>query len=227
MEIIHGDNQIQSRNYLNLQVSLARQKGQEIIRLDGQKVGLTEIIQATGTSSLFGQEKVVIIENLLSRVRSAEKEQIITEISQSQGNLILWEEKEISSASLKKLGPKFTPRFFKTPVILFKFLDSFYPGNKNCLVLYRQVLAEQPAELVFYLLAKRLRQLIICQDGEAQNLGLAPWQIAKLKSQAGKFTPAGLLDFYNQLLQIDFKVKTGQSKQDLTGLLLIIMSEVL
>jgi DNA polymerase III, delta subunit. len=75
IKLLHGDNQLESRNELNRLISGAESK--ELIRLDGEKTSLNEIVQALESSSLFGMEKLVIIENLFSRRQSKEKKEII------------------------------------------------------------------------------------------------------------------------------------------------------
>ena len=74
---LHGDNQLESRNQLNSLINDAKNKDKEIIRLDGEKINLNDVIQALEASSLFGLEKLVITENLFSRRQSKQKKDII------------------------------------------------------------------------------------------------------------------------------------------------------
>ena len=67
-----------------------------------------------------------------------------------------------------------------------------------------------PIELVFYLLHRRISQLIVALDAPSDLKG-APWQIGKLTSQAKGFTLNQLIKLHQKLTDIDYSIKTGQA----------------
>ena len=60
------------------------------------------------------------------------------------------------------------------------------------------------------MLARQISYLIMMKTGTSPKF--APWQMGKLRAQAGKWSEAQLETFISQLLKIDLSVKTGASK---------------
>ena len=84
----------------------------------------------------------------------------------------------------------------------------------------KESIKKDSPEMVFYMLARRIRELVIALDLGKKGLKGAPWQIGKLIHQAKNFTQhqedAGqglkqLKSVYQQLLEIDIDIKTGRS----------------
>lgn len=228
MILLHGDNRVVSRSELTKFVSEAKEKDREIIRLDGLVVSLTDIIQAFESPSFFAKEKLIVIENFFSRQKSKEKEQILDYFLKFfekdcpfldertvLKEVVFWEGKEISPATVKKLKG-WQLKKFKTPPVIFKFLDSFRPENKReLLFLLKSSIKNTSTEFIFYMLVRRLSQLILAKELGKEGLkGLAPWQQGRLVSQAKKFTLEQLTSIYQRLLKIDTDIKTGQTLMD-------------
>jgi len=164
---LHGDNQVLSRVKLNELIENAKSEKKEIIRLDGLKANLNQVLQTLESSSLFGQEKLVIIEDLFSRPKSKERETIIKYLKKKNiiPDLIFWEKKEISGTTTRWLPKEWQYQVFKTPTIIFKFLDSIKQNNqKQMLTFLKQSIKKDSSEMVFYMLARRIRELIIAID---------------------------------------------------------------
>ena len=98
MLILHGDNQVATRQKLSNQL---KNFSGEKVTLDGEKINITQLIQATESSSLFGQDKLIIIENLFSRRPSKEKDALIEKLKSLPENCIVWERKSIDGRSLE------------------------------------------------------------------------------------------------------------------------------
>jgi DNA polymerase III delta subunit len=214
IHFLHGDNQVASRQKLTSLISQAKDNNQEIIQLDGLKIDLNQLIQALEASSLFGQEKLVIIESLFSRQKGQEKENIIQYLKKETiiPELIFWEKKEIPGTTTRWFPKDWQYQVFKTPVAIFKFLDSIKPQNqKQMFTLLLDSIRVNSVEMVFYMLARRIHDLIIAKDLGKSGLKGAPWQIGKLVSQAQNFTLNQLIQLYQKLLSIDRDIKTGQS----------------
>ena len=203
--LLHGDNTIASRK--ELEFYKARAKGKEIIVLDGTKVDKTSLIQALESKSLLGEERLIIIESLLGGKR---KPIFLDTLEENKNQeIILWERKEITKLTLEKLPKNIIIKLFKFEKILFKFLESIRPKNtKNLLFLYQETLKKEEPELIFYMLIRQIRNLILAKDGISQ---LSTWQTLRLTNQARYFTMEQLLDLYQKLLTIDIGQKTGSS----------------
>ncbi|MFZ5845305.1 MAG: hypothetical protein ACOY0S_02445 [Patescibacteria group bacterium] len=209
--LLHGDNQEASRAELLRLKKLARGEVQE---LNGTTLDETALIQALESASLFGGEKLVIIENLFSRPRrrSKSQENLVKFLSTraSVGNVILWEDREISETYLKLFENRLNAKLFKIPPLIFQLLDSLRPGNpKTLLTLFEKTVnSGQAAELIFALIVRRVRLLIVIKD----NLKPSPmseWQFARLTSQAKLFTMEKLLVMHAKLLKLEHSFKSG------------------
>lgn len=226
----HGDNYPQSRERLNALIEEFRNQGiKELVRLDGRKVSLGEIKQALEAQSLFGSERLVVIENLLSAPVSKRRKEIAGYLlGEIHGYpLILWERKEIKGAELMKFKKKFKVEIFKIPAVIFRLLDSLKPGdNKIMILLLHQIDPKEP-EMVFYMLCQRIRQLILAKDLGGKGLeGLQGWQQARLLNQTRNFELDQLLSFYHQLLKIDYQQKTSQTPFSLLSTLDLLLADL-
>jgi len=218
--IFHGDNIVASRKALFAAKEAAKNK--EIVSLDGKKTSLTDLKQALEARSLFGQEKLVMVENLISlkhkNIKTQEQIREIFDYLKSLSvntDLILWEGKQID-------GRVLTPfknakiQLFKTPAIIFKFLESIRPANqKITLSLLEDCAKTEPIELIFYMIVRQIRLLLLVKDLGKKGVHLAPWQYYQLTKQADYFTMEKLKKIYRDLLKVDFKQKTGQLPFDL------------
>jgi len=210
MLIIHGDNQVASRN--RLKALLESFKG-EIIRLEGKLLDLAALKQGIESKSLFGQAKLIVIENLFSLRKSLIKEKILEYLKKEMpSNLILWEGIKIDGRSLPAFS-KAKIEKYEIGKTIFRFLDSLTPENpKNLIQLYHQALSQSGAELILFLLERQMRMLIIANDlGEKGLNEVPPWKKGLLVRQAKKFKKQILIRQYLQLLNIEYNQKTGKA----------------
>ncbi len=213
--LLHGDYIVSSRRTLIERIEEAKKQEKEVRQLDGNIVDAPSLTQALESSSLFGGSILVVIEGLLTKLGKKEKQAVhLTDIikrSDESADVILWEGKEIGKMLIALLGPKASVQLFKTPVVIFKFLDSIAPGNTAAILgLLQQSLAVDAPEPIFTLLVRRVRQLIQLRDNVTPE-GLQGWQAARLTSQAKSFTMDKLLSMEKKLLAIDISIKTGTS----------------
>lgn len=192
--LFHGDNHPASRQALNQAIKAER--GGEVVKLDGTKIIDTDLRQALESQSLFGQEKLVVIDKLPLK--------LIDILSHHQGaSVYIWHDKTLTPAQLKKLS-NFKPQLFKIPAAIFTFLD------KLDLPSFHPTLQANSPEQVFYMLHRRIAQLIQAKDSP-QELKLADWQKSRLINQAKRFSLDRLIDLHAQLLDIDVTLKTGRN----------------
>lgn len=220
IKILHGDNVVQSRKRLTEILEKARKEGAEIVYLDGTKVTITEVRSALESGSLFGESRLVVIENL------KEKPEILTYLKKEKfdNDLILWEPKEIK----REILPGAEMEVFKLAPLIFSFLESLKPGNfKESLRLLSELKKGEEPEMIFYMLVRQFRNLILTRDLGASSLSdLALWQQKKFLKQAENFSLEQLLEIYRKLLEIDFKQKTSSDPYSLSSRLDLLTAEI-
>lgn len=205
--IIHGDDIVASRKFLNEEKS----KTENTKTFSGSYL-LTDIIQ-TLEGSLFEGETSVFIENLLGKKKNTEKEEIISYLSKNASltNVYIWEDTEIPVKTLQ-IFKTAQNKIFKLPKLLFTFVDSLKPETgKNLIVLFHQLLDQTDADFIFAMIIRQFRLLIAIsvEDSIDEVKRLSPWQIAKIKKQKLFFTEEQLFLQHNKLFSIDSKLKTG------------------
>ncbi len=216
--ILHGDNQTASRNNLNGLVGQYKEKDFEIVRIDGEKSSLTDFLQALETVSLFGQERLIVVENLFTRQKSNERGLIIEYLAKNAktfSSVILWERKLVGAVELRKLSSYFENRAFKIPIIVFRFIDSFVPSGKMSLLNLLSGFDNDSLNFAFNLLVYRISQLIVVRDIGPEKAKLSGWQKQKILTQADKFSLKKLVKLYKNMLKIDNDIKTGNTLMDL------------
>jgi len=215
IHIYHGEQTTASRKELT--ELKAKFSSQEVITLDGKTVSLTELTQATESTSLFNDKRLVIVENFLSRrltKKSSEAKVIekwLTTIPDT-AELVFWEDKEIGKTILSLFPAKTDRAVFKIDRLLFKLVESIRPGKTLELVTtLNESLRHDPAEFVFAMFVRQFRNLIIVKDLGTQASGMPSWQAGKLKRQAEYFSLPQLLSHYGQLLAIDDTIKRSNT----------------
>ena len=206
ISILHGENLVESRKVLVSAMEKARQEGMEVISLVGNKTNLAQARNTLQSDSLLGKNRLLIIENLFSSQKTNEKQKIIDFLGKEKfdNDLIIWEEKEIKSLALL---PKAEVKIFKIKQSLFQFLESLKPGNsRQMLEFLGQVKNQEEPEMIFYMLIRQIRYLILAKD---RLLTLPDWQRRKFEIQAGYFSQDKLKQIYQQLLEIDYAQKTS------------------
>lgn len=216
IKIFHGENIELSRKAFIEAIAKSKVDGvNEVVRLNGAEIVQSDLIQALESQSLFGGDRIVVIEGLFSRRISKEKDLLISYLSSSiihhSSAIIIWEGKKILATGLKKFTGKQEVEIkeFKISGLLYKFLDQIIPGNgRPASLTFNSLIIEEPAELVFYFLVKRVTELI---SGE----GYDDWRRQKLIEQASKWSGKGLTNFHRRLTEIDEAIKTGSTPSGL------------
>jgi len=198
--VFHGTDQVKSRLNLNQELTGT------VIKLNAARLSPEDLTQALESSLLFETKQIIFIDNLFSLPQSQNKSKLIDILlSHPDSPVFLWEKKPLTPAVAKKLsGQKARLVESKLPPVIFKFLDSLKPKN------FHDSLKASAPEQVFYLLTRRLANLIAAKDDPASVSG-APWQKANLVTQAKAFDLATLFAFHRGLLALDIGTKTGSS----------------
>jgi DNA polymerase III delta subunit len=208
--LIHGNyTELSRREFIRLKEEA---KTKDVRTLDGRTLDPASLTQALESGSLFGGETMVCIENLFGKLGRKLKliESLASIINKSSADIILWEDKEVGTTVQKNL-PKAKIVLFKIPSIIFQLLDGISPdGERLVLPLYTILNQTEPAELIFAMIVRRIRQLIQLHDDVIPE-GLVGWQASRLTRQAKLFTMDRLISMYKNLLDIEFSIKNGSS----------------
>lgn len=172
-------------------------------------------------TDLFGTNRLFIIENFfhLGLVRAKPTkpmEALITLVKGAIEHLpvLFIEPDEKKVKYYKTFLKEGTATGFTLPKYLFTFLDAIKPGSlKTTHSLYEHALEESAAELLFYFMKRRVRDLINAQSGTFGG-STAPWQRGKLSQQANLWSSQKLVQFYKALFTIEEGIKGGRVPYD-------------
>ncbi|OGM20191.1 hypothetical protein A2714_01170 [Candidatus Woesebacteria bacterium RIFCSPHIGHO2_01_FULL_38_9] len=206
--VLHGDNTLESYERLQKFVEVAHSRVWKVQRAANSSQNLAEVIVS---DTLFQEKRLVVIEDWrlfnksnLKLLKSKSDELDITIIIYHQGNL--------TKTFLKSLPRIDKIEEFKLPKLIWTFLDSFYPGNAKMLFqLLHEITKNEPAEFVFSLLAKQLRDLYWVKT-DSSSIPYPSWRVGKLKGQSSKFTTHQLTNLISNFAEIDIKSKTSDTK---------------
>lgn len=94
---------------------------------------------------------------------------------------------------------------------IFTLLDAFTPGNKRVFIEQLQTLTDyQDIHIVTTMLVRHIHILLSIKRGEADPK-LQPWQLSKLKRQAGAWEEAGLMRILEAIITLEKNEKTSSS----------------
>ena len=214
LKIIHGENQVASRKKLVELIEQAKKQNKEIVNINAEKIDRAKLESALLSESLFGNEKLLVIEGLYSLPKSKKKDEFISLISSASIEIILWDKKLLTKTDLKKLPTELENYEFKITPKMWSFLDNFStnPKAKNAMIkLFKESVEGDGAEFVFLMIARQIRILIQIKENNPPKM--APFMLNKLNKQAKEFSLNKLLDLHQKLYLIDQKQKQS------TGLL--------
>jgi len=213
--LLHGDDISQSQDALHL----LRVDQDEIVNFDGKRVLLEEIKQASESLSLFGEKRLIIIENLFSKSSKDDLKTIVSYLSdlKSDYDIIIWEGKLVSKRETNKLGKKWQIKDFSIPKIIFTLMESVWPKNNMKMLELVSKAREYKVsdEFIFLMLVRQIRMLILAKDNGLT--GMPFWMAGKFSKQAGYFETEALILLYKKLLAIDIKQKTGRGAYNMGG----------
>lgn len=185
--IFHGDNQLESRKALN--DYLDQFKDTNILRLDSKTIDLEKINLFLQESSLFNDKKILSISNLFS-TNKAILDKVNQLLNQSDNlEIVIWQDKTLTATQIKT---------FKNPQVkifplnnkLFSCLNSIRPKNITQVIpLYHQVIEMGLYDLFLYFLKNNFKKQL---------------------TSYSKFDQPTAKRIYLQLIELDFKNKTGE-----------------
>lgn len=124
-------------------------------------------------------------------------------------DFLFWEQDSKKQKYYEQFFSKLITKQFKITPYLFSFLDNFIPRNRNrCYELWQTTLLQNPAELVLFLLRRRVRELLLISTNSLSGR-YQSWQLAKLKKQLQSWSVAKLKHLYQAFYKYERGLKTG------------------
>lgn len=213
MYVLHGEDAVASRDKL---FSLKQQyKNLEQYAFTGDQSDITDIIQVFESQSLFDERKLIIVERFLQTKQKVLVASLLNHIKNYDEHVvILWEGQEIKKELLPFFPKTARIESFAIPKIIFQFLDNLLPGNtKRLLRLYHDLLQQNDAERVFYMIVRQFRILLALTEPGEKKIDevkrMQSWQQGKLQKQVTSFGEKRLKEIYVELFAIETAIKTG------------------
>lgn len=205
--LIHGGDSVKSRQRLERLIDVAKSRSWDIVRpSDVASVDLSKIFSL---ESLFSKKKLYVFEEA-TKLSGKNLSWLYRHAKKLDSCIIFYSSNSLSGQFLSKIPSPNKNEKYDLPVIIFKFLESFYPGNSQRAVgLFHQTLLHQPPEFVFILLLRHIKGLLFSGLGIAQ--GDPIWKITKRKMQFARFGEARLCQIVHDLAEIDLRVKLSKT----------------
>jgi len=215
--IIHGDHTTKSYEHYSQLLDKAKEKSFETVRIG------SSVAETLKSSSLFREKRLFVIEEA-KKLSKSDLSWIKKYSKTLDGSLLVY-----STGSLGKLITNNFPNAkideFSIPKLIFKFTDSFYPGNTSkCLTMLHEIVENEPVEFLFAVLAKHVRDLYWVGVSDS-TMHYPSWRISKLKNQATKFTEEKLAIMIQKLAEADILAKTSKTPL-VSSLDMIIIKEL-
>lgn len=223
--VFHGEDTVASDHALAEAVLAAKKNGATVISLEGKSLTPPEFLAASGQDDFFADKKIIVVKSFFARPKSKIRDQLLKLILSSDADIFLWENKKLTPAADKSLAGV-TKKYFPLAEKIWAFLSSFAPRNQTpaFVDLYEQTVAQNDALYVLAMLLWQVQQLL---DIHEQTFVGAPFMKARLQTQAAKFTFLQLKDWYQKLIDLDCRAKSGALRFDLEKeLLLILMATI-
>lgn len=110
----------------------------------------------------------------------------------------------------------------RADIKIFAFIDAVaMRQTEPALIALSRLLGQgEPAQMIFWALARHLRMMLSAGEGSAEvvarRLGLPTWRAEKLVRQARGYTPEALAQAYRAVADADKKIKNSQEPEELT-----------
>lgn len=211
MYLIHGENTNAVQNKLR-QLIASHTKSQhfKVTRIDADKLPSSNLRQVLGETNLFGEKTILVIQ----KIGKIDYKQL-EKLTSKDKVIICWDNTAIKSKKILNVFPKSNIFFFQTPQFIFKFLDSIGSRNKSTtLAFLDSVLAKEPEALVLFWLKRHFRELFLLQNSP-ERLKIADWKKRNLANQIKLFPGNKLTQTYMEIINMEYKLKTGKLEEGL------------
>ncbi len=216
--LLHGDDTNKSYARMQKYIEHAKKRGWEVTHITDKNTRVPEVYMTTG---LFISDKLVIVDDF-DFLNKKDLDWLKADGTNQGGNLVIYNDSTLAKTKIKLIPKLEKEEKFELPVVLWKMVDAFYPGNaKKFLSLMHEVLNNNPPELVFGLLAKQVRDLywVLVDPG---NCPMPEWKQMKLQNTSNKFGREKLERIIEEMAEMDIQSKTSDVElKDLLDLLAV------
>jgi DNA polymerase III delta subunit len=216
--IIHGDYTTKSYERLQKFVKEAKRRNWSIKKINNKTIDISEELSS---QELFDKKRFLVIDDF-DLLRKKDINFINKRKADLDLTLIIFKSKILSKTKINKIKEVDKVEEFKLPVLIWRFLESIYPGNsRKCIELFHKIIIKDPPEFIFAMIARHFRDLY-WSNLEGSEKEFPSWRHKKLISQAEKFGVDDIKKIINALADIDIKVKTSKAntKDELDFLLI-------
>ncbi|OGY27762.1 MAG: hypothetical protein A2802_01395 [Candidatus Woykebacteria bacterium RIFCSPHIGHO2_01_FULL_43_29] len=200
LTLVHGENQVSSRLYLD-----RFKKGLDCQVVEGKSLTYYDL-ELLRAPNFLGAVQTIIVEN--PKIEILENLKDITDAS-----LVIWYNKKLDKIPLKGAWKilEFRPTGGKA---LFNFLDSFFTKNLKQVYINLPLLKQSntPYELIAPSLNKQVLSLLSYKESK---VGFSPFQLRKFMDFDKFWSRSELISLLRRLLELDYRVKSGRLDQDL------------
>ncbi len=215
IHIFCGEDSVSSRKQFLNEIEKQKKTGAEIFSISAHQI--PDLNKGLGNNlTLFSASQVYVVEGLekagFRKSTKARKDSLFDAIVSlsTDKTITVFDWEEDKPARLLKLKNVADITESKPPHSVFKLLDLCVPTQKSAFIMtLREVLKTQSDMLVFVLLFRHIRQLVLIQGGE--DVEVAPWQKYKLKKLSQLWRKDPLLHFYEGLIKIECSTKSGEN----------------
>ena len=223
--IIHGEDTLQSHNFLFSLLQRAEKQGLPIIKINPQNA-TPEKITTFLENDLFDQKNLLLFHSPQKFPLSIKK-QLFSQLSslKPKHEIIFFSEKTLNKTFLKNF-PQANIRHFKPKAIIFYFLDAFGEKKKEKALKFLAQINQREEGIMFYFLAQRLEDIFLIKTNQISYLHTkAPWQKEKLIKQAQNFSRQEIENLLTNLTELDYQQKTGKLPYSFTFALELLINK--
>lgn len=222
---IFGDNIVESRK--KLQEILGKHKEVSCIKTESCLSFLDFTLLVKG-KALFSENQIYIFENFFKGKTEKWKNEIkYNELEQDDNIYVFWEDNSPNTAGKKAslFANKKNVFEFKIPNLLWNFLEEIKPEKQNTeqkiLIQKLNKILKTSSEInyLFLMIIRQFRLLILSKEKYADypsDFKKLTFQKYKLAKQCSYFTKEQLFKNYKKLLEIEERLKSGNSIYELT-----------
>ena len=199
--IIHGDDLVSSRSYLN---SLKSQY-QEVINIEDKKNSAAEYLDAVINQPLFSKKTLVVLENY----GGSEK---IYEL-QTASDLAFWWPRSLQNVPAADEIVHFKNQ---SAFGIFRYADSIgQRQERTALVLLEKLIEERvPAEKITVMLARQIKIIGQILDGDLDKVSSSEFVRKNLDQQSKNWDSKRIQESLMLMFSVDIKIKRGEVKPE-------------
>ncbi len=213
--LIHGDNPKLIKQKLDQLIDRFKTQDKKTIRIEAKKLPEFNVKQIISEKNLFGEESILVVSGCAS-LSPKEFKNLVAQLTTAKKEAIFWNNGEIKGKTVLSL---FSPQNifnFPAPKIIFKFLESIGQNNKKPIVLLLdETFKKEPEGLILYWLKRHFRELFLCAINSPLIDKIPGWKKKKLENQLKNLSSTKAINFYQELIEIEFRQKTGRLPEGL------------